>query len=230
MYIVRTNFSVTKGHQEKLGHCSRVSPDANLILKDKWLLNSGATPRKRYQVPIPARNFSRLMFNLPPFFYYLGMRTRVIGFIILAIVGLTLSECSSADRDESGVIVSSGDVQANETQVGDCYNELPTAGESFSSVKAVPCNEAHQYQLFYRTTSSLSSYSADALRLEASRVCNEAADELMIGMSAIKYDAFKNAQLGVFYPTSKSWNSRNDRKMDCLIGGESETYFTSVFE
>jgi hypothetical protein len=158
------------------------------------------------------------------------MRTRVIGFIILAIIGLTLSECSSADRDESGAIVSSGDVQADETRLGDCYNELPADGETFSSISAVPCNEAHQYQLFYRGTSSLTSFSEEAARQEAEDVCTQAADNLLSQMSAIKYDAFRNANLGFFYPTNKSWNSYDDRNVECLIGSDTEIYFTSVFE
>jgi hypothetical protein len=158
------------------------------------------------------------------------MRTRIIGFIILAIIGFTISECSSADRNDSGDIVKSGDVQASETRVGDCFNELPADGETFSSVKAVPCNEAHQYQLFYRGTSSLTSFSEEAARQEASEVCNEAADSLFNQMSAIKYDAFKSADLGFFYPTSESWTSNNDRALECLVGSDVETYFTSVFD
>ena len=158
------------------------------------------------------------------------MRTRVIGFIILAIIGFTISECSSADRNDSGDIVTSGDVQVSDTRVGDCYNDLPADGETFSSVKAVPCNEAHQYQLFYQGVSILTSFLEDEVRQEASDVCNEAADTLFNQMSAIKYDAFKSAELGVFYPTSNSWASRDDRKLDCLIGSDTETYFTSVFD
>ena len=158
------------------------------------------------------------------------MRTRVIGLIILAIIGFTISECSSADRNDSGEIVTSGDVQVSDTRVGDCYNELPADGETFSSVKAVPCNEAHQYQLFYQGVSILTSFSVDEIRQEASDVCNEAADTLFNQMSAIKYDAFKSAELAVFYPTKNSWTSRDDRRLECLVGSDTETYFTSVFD
>jgi hypothetical protein len=158
------------------------------------------------------------------------MRTRVIGFIILAIIGFAISECSSADRNDSGDIVKSGDVQASDTRVGDCYNELPADGETFSSINAVPCNEAHQYQLFYRGSSTLSSFSEETARQEAEAVCQEAANTLFSQMSAIKYDAFQSADLGYFYPTSKSWASSGDRKLECLIGSDTETYFTSVFD
>jgi hypothetical protein len=158
------------------------------------------------------------------------MRARIVGFIILAIIGFTLSECSSADRNDAGDIVKSGDVQATDTRVGDCYNELPADGETFSSLKAVPCNEGHQYQLFYRGTSTLTTFSEVAALQEAEAICQDAANSLFSQMSAIKYDSFKNADLGYFYPTEKSWNSNTDRKIECLVGSESETYFTSIFE
>jgi hypothetical protein len=158
------------------------------------------------------------------------MRNRIIGFIILAIIGFTISECSSADRNDAGDIVKAGDVQASDTQLGDCYNELPGDGETFSTINAVPCNEAHQYQLFYQGTSSLTSFSEDAARQEADGICDEAANNLFNQMSAIKYDAFKNADLGYFYPTSESWSSYDDRRIECLIGSDTETYFSSVFD
>jgi hypothetical protein len=158
------------------------------------------------------------------------MRTKLIGFLILAAIGLTISECSSADRNDSGDIVSSGEVQASDVRVGDCFNDLPAAGDTFSSVKAVPCNEAHQWQLFYRGTLTLSSFSVEAARQETSDLCKEAVDTLFNQMSAIKYDAFQNAELGFFYPTSDSWSSKNDRTLECLVGSDLETYFTSVFD
>lgn len=158
------------------------------------------------------------------------MRTRVIGFIILAIIGFTISECSSADRNDAGDIVKAGDVQATETRIGDCYNELPEDGETFSSIKAVPCNEGHQYQLFYQGTSTLTSFSEDAAREEASDICNEAVNNLFNQMSAIKYDAFRNADIGYFSPTSDSWTSSDDRLIECLVGSDVETYFTSVLD
>ena len=158
------------------------------------------------------------------------MRTRVIGFIILAIIGFTISECSSADRNDSGDVVKSGDVQASDTQVGDCFNDLPADGEPFSSLKAVPCIEGHQYQLFYRGTSTLSSFSEEAAFQEAEEICQDAAVSLFRQMSAIKYDAFKDADLGYIYPTEKSWSSKGDRKVECLVGSDTETYFTSILD
>jgi hypothetical protein len=49
-------------------------------------------------------------------------------------------------------------------------------------------------------------------------------------MSPIKYDAFRNAEIGYFYPTSDSWTSSDDRLIECLVGSDVETYFTSVLD
>ena len=158
------------------------------------------------------------------------MRNRVIGFIILALLGLTISKCSSADRNEAGEITKSGDVNAFEIKTGDCFTELPSAdGETFSSIKAVPCNEAHHWQAFHNGTLAFSFFSEDEVSQVSSVECNKAADKLINQMSSIKLDAFKNAELVSFYPTSESWTSNNDRALDCLIGSDSDTYFTSVF-
>lgn len=161
------------------------------------------------------------------------MRSRIIGFFILVALGLVIEQCSSAKRDDAGVITKSGDVSAFEIQVGDCFKELPNLNEtaqSLSTVSAVPCNEAHHWQAFNKSYSSLADYSEEGVSQEANTVCNSAAQNLVNNMSAIKYDAFSNAQVTLFYPTYKSWTLRGDRAIDCLIGNDTETYFTSVFE
>jgi hypothetical protein len=161
------------------------------------------------------------------------MRARVIGFGIIAIIALIISNVTDADRNNSGEVTKSGDVSATEVQVGDCFDELSdisTEGSTFSSVHAVPCNEGHHWQAFYQDGTSLESFSVSDVESAASSICGSAAESLINGMSSIKYDAFQNAQLAHFAPTFKSWNNNNDRLIQCLIGSASEIYFTSVFE
>lgn len=161
------------------------------------------------------------------------MRTRVIGFIVLGILGLILSECSSADRDESGVITNSGDVSAFEIQVGDCFVDLPGNGEdgnTFSSIEAIPCNQGHKWQMFSTEQLTFSDYSETEAQSQADAMCNQAVQALINGMSDIKFDAFQNVQLTYTLPTYKSWTVKGDRAVDCFIGSDTETYFTSVFD
>lgn len=161
------------------------------------------------------------------------MRARVIGFGILAIIALIISNITNADRNDSGEVTKSGDVSATEVQVGDCFDDLSdlsTEGTTFSSVHAVPCNEGHHWQAFHQDDTSLESFSISDIESAASSICGSAVQSLINGMSSIKYDAFQNAELAHFVPTFKSWSENNDRLIQCLIGSDSEIYFTSVFE
>lgn len=161
------------------------------------------------------------------------MRARVIGFGILAIIALIISNITDANRNDSGEVTKSGDVSATDVQVGDCFDDLSdlsTEGSTFSSVHAVPCNEGHHWQAFHQDGTSLESYSESDIESAASSICGTAAQSLLTGMSSIKYDAFQNAELAHFAPTYDSWNNNDDRLIQCLIGSDSEVYFTSVFE
>jgi hypothetical protein len=159
------------------------------------------------------------------------MRSRIIGLIILVLIGLTISECSSADRNDAGEITKAGDVNAFDIQTGDCFNDLPFEDETaLSSVEAVPCNEPHHWQAFYSGTVTLTSFSEASARQVTSDECDQAVSKLISQMSSIKLDAFQNARIAYFYPTEESWNSKGDRTLDCLIGSDTDTYFTSIFD
>ncbi|CAB4756182.1 unannotated protein [freshwater metagenome] len=161
------------------------------------------------------------------------MRGRALGIGVIVVIALLISHFTSAGRDDSGEITKSGDVSASEVQVGDCFDDLPqlsTEGSTFSSVHAVPCNEGHHWQAFHQEGSSLESYSETDIKSEAGAICNSVAQTLINNMSPIKYDAFQNVQLTYFAPTYKSWSTHGDRLVQCLIGSDTESYFTSVLE
>ena len=158
---------------------------------------------------------------------------KFIGWGFIALVALTISHFTSADRNDSGEITKSGDVSASEVQIGDCFDDLPQSSEegtTFSSVHAVPCSEAHHWQAFHEESASLDTYSDAGIEAAAGVICNNASQTLVNNMSSIKYDAFQNAKLTYFAPTYKSWTVHGDRSVQCLIGSDYETYFTSVFE
>jgi hypothetical protein len=159
------------------------------------------------------------------------MKNKIIGVLIVVGLALLLDQCTSAKRDDEGQITQSGDVSAFEIQVGDCFKEMPNLDSaSLSSVEATPCNEAHSWQTFDDRSITSSSYDEDGVREQANVMCRESADSLVNNMSAIKLDAFKNASLSVLYPTYKSWTMRGDRTVSCLIGSDTDTYFSSVFD
>ena len=158
------------------------------------------------------------------------MRVRVLGVGAIIATALIISNFTDAGRNDAGEVTKSGDVTAREIQVGDCFDDLSefSAEGTFSSLHAVPCNEGHHWQVFYQKASSLNSYSETLIDYEIETMCNTAAQTLVSNMSSIKYDAFQNVSLTYFYPSYKSW-TRGDRSLQCLIGNDTELYFTSVF-
>ena len=161
------------------------------------------------------------------------MRSRVIGFGVLIVIALIVGHFTDAGRNDSGVVTKSGDVSASEVHVGDCFDNLPKAGvegSTFSSVHAVPCSEGHHWQAFHDESTSLETFTTTGIQSVADEICNNATQTLINNMSSIKFDAFQNAKLTYFAPTYKSWTLHSDRAIQCLIGSDSETYFTSVFE
>ena len=161
------------------------------------------------------------------------MRSRLIGFALLVCVGLILDQCSSAKRDETGQITKSGNVSAFDMKVGDCFKSLPSdlnESTSFSDVEAVPCNEGHHWQNYYEGTIDLVEFDEDAVAIASDELCNEAAKKLIYEMSSIKYDAFHDAKLSFIYPTFKSWTSKGDRSVSCVIGSDVDFYYSSVLD
>lgn len=161
------------------------------------------------------------------------MRGRIIGFGLLVLVGLIVSNFTSADRNAEGEITKSGDVSVVEVQLGDCFDDLTIAEDgssTVSSLHAVPCSEGHQWQNFYQEELTLDSYSEDEVSQSADSICSSAAERLASNMSAIKIDAFRNANVTISQPTFKSWTVSSDRTVGCLIGSDLDTYYTSVFD
>ena len=161
------------------------------------------------------------------------MKSRIIGFAILVAIGLILDQCSSAKRDDSGQITTSGNVSAFEMKVGDCFKSLPSnlsESTSFSDVEAVPCNEGHHWQNYFEGTIDLVAFNEDAVANAADALCNDAAQKLIYKMSAIKYDAYQNAKLSFVYPTYESWTNKGDRSVSCVIGSSIDLYYSSVLD
>jgi hypothetical protein len=163
------------------------------------------------------------------------MKNRLLGIIIIIIVGAILSECSSADRNSEGEIATQGELDAFETRVGDCFAELPSEFSSeeaveFDTLNAIPCSEAHRWQVVHKGyISSLSEYSESAIQEQSSKICEEAYKSLFLSMSDFKYEEYKNAQSISFFPTPKSWDN-GDKTVDCLIGSDTSLFYTSILD
>lgn len=158
-------------------------------------------------------------------------RNRIVGLILLVIFGSIISQCTSAKRDDAGQITESGDLDAFVTQIGDCLDDLPDNhlnGINISTVGATPCTQPHHWQVFYKSSTELDSFSMQGIKDDASFICNSALDALAGSMSYLKATEYEDAELTYFGPTEKSWTIKGDRTIDCLIGSDTKLYYSSV--
>ena len=147
-------------------------------------------------------------------------RFLVRGFIFVLIIGAIYWLFPDAKRDESGAIVSEGDLEVRSLRVGDCFNN-PSLSDlegnettDVRSVDAIPCDLPHEFemyalshQLFYQ-----SSYPGEEVAtLTADEYC-EIEFEKFVGID------YQDSILSfVFmFPTKDSWN-RGDKSITCAI-------------
>jgi hypothetical protein len=159
-------------------------------------------------------------------------KNRLIGLIILVIFGAVVSQCSSASRDDAGQITKSGDLDVRETRVGDCFVDFPNVTESsvdVASIKASPCNEPHSWQIFHKSSISLDEYSDEAVVTASDEICSYAIDALFASLSYSKLNEHKNSDFNILNPTQRGWLQGN-KTVDCLIGSDTQIYYTSVLE
>ena len=139
---------------------------------------------------------------------------------IIAVISIAIA--TSADRDSSGNITAGGRVSIFDLKVGDCFNGLEEG--RVTSVKAVPCGEPHDAEVFavFNLTGSSSYPGEDALFDKAQDGCNDRLE----GYSAKAVDD-SSIDLYVFYPDSRSW-SRGDREATCVAGSSSQKHTGSL--
>ena len=149
---------------------------------------------------------------------------------VAALGGVAVFGIGSIDnttRNEQGAIVEAGELGAFVTQVGDCFFELPQGAQGVSTVPGVPCTEAHHWQVVHKEEIFLNEYSQTEVEALADRVCSNALEEIVTGLSDKKYLEYQNASSSMLLPTEESW-IKDDRTVDCLVGDYSDTYFSSM--
>ena len=68
--------------------------------------------------------------------------------MLLAFAGAVLA-CGSAERDDSGRLISSGNLDVESMRVGDCFQSLHEDILTLDGVPAVPCSEPHDNEVFH---------------------------------------------------------------------------------
>jgi hypothetical protein len=150
--------------------------------------------------------------------------TRRLGALAGAVLvaSLLLTGCSAleslfpagAERDDTGEITDTGELDVFTIAVGDCLADAPE-GE-VTSVVAIPCDEAHAYEAYHEFELAGDEYpGAEVVDEEAWTGCDAAFTEFV----GLTYD--ESVLLVTYYtPTEESWNAQGDRIVTCVIGEE----------
>jgi hypothetical protein len=130
--------------------------------------------------------------------------------LMLGAVGL-IGACDSAKRDDSGRIVDSGDLDVFTMQVGDCFQD--TEDEVVADVKAVPCAQAHDNEVYHLFALKGETWPGD---VEVEQTAEEGclpAFETYVG------SAYEESRLDYSWltPTQRSWEEKDDRDIVCIL-------------
>jgi hypothetical protein len=141
----------------------------------------------------------------------------------LALGGYLLKKHNDAGRDASGSISKKGDLDAFSIKVNDCYEKPTDALTGFSSVKAIPCDQPHNAQVYFSFTYPNATSTAptdDQLKSTVDPQCTTAA-----GTKVDQAKAPQNAMMNYLIPDDTAWG-QGHHEILCVI--ENDTDFTGT--
>jgi hypothetical protein len=140
----------------------------------------------------------------------------VVAFLVVAGIGATLlrgTDSGSPGSTPALPTPSSGTVvDATELAAGDCII-LPSEGE-FKDVRALPCGEPHDGEIFYTAAHPGSEYPSDD---EFSSYVDENCRPAFESYTGSAYDGQEVLDYGWFTPTQGGWDDGN-RTVTCYLG------------
>ena len=141
-------------------------------------------------------------------------------YIIYALIGLGVvayKVSTDVDRDASGAIVDSGNVDAFSIQLGDCFDDIDQSASSESgevaSVPGVPCSEPHDNEVFAVFDVSNAEFPGEEAMSEIAFDACETRFEDFVGKD---YQS-SSLDITMLYPTAQSWHAQNDREVICAV-------------
>jgi len=136
--------------------------------------------------------------------------------LLLAFAGAVLA-CGSAERDDSGRLISSGNLDVESMKVGDCFQSLHEDILTLDDVPAVPCSEPHDNEVFHIFSIDGQVWPGDEeVEVKAFNTCIDAF-EVYIEV------AWPESQLEFtwFSPTQRAWEQLDYRDIVCFVFGPS---------
>lgn len=145
---------------------------------------------------------------------------KIIGWIAVIVIGSAIyGAFTDANRDESGTVIESGNLDVFEIRLGDCLTEEGLTTDEVSSAEAIPCTDPHMYQAYYIGNVSLSEYSS-AVGEKADEICYIQFQNLY----GVPIDETSLTFVNLV-PTIESWAS-GDREITCLLQNYDESLLT----
>jgi hypothetical protein len=140
--------------------------------------------------------------------------------LVLIVVGIVASLALGPDRDHTGAVTSSGDVDATDLQIGDCAQNAP-AGET-TTVHVVPCSQPHGAEVYAEFTLEGDGYpGSDQVDRFALGGCRSRVAAYVGPAPAQDYDLY------YLVPTTDTW-AQGDRSVTCLLGGPNGAKLTGT--
>lgn len=121
------------------------------------------------------------------------------------------SDGAEAPRDSTGQVLAPTTVDALDIHVADCFNN--PGAESVEQVTVVPCDEPHDFEVFYSFQLDDGPYPGDE------EVQKEWFDGCLAEFEAFVGTKFDESALDVsaIYPTEQTWNDLKDREVLCSV-------------
>jgi hypothetical protein len=125
----------------------------------------------------------------------------------------------NADRDDTGTIVDAGSLTPDELRIGDCLDwpgESTDEVETFDTVKAIPCGDPHDLEVYHLATYpgvDGEPYPGDDVLVEyGADACYDAFGSYI----GSPYENVPDVDFTLFWPTEESWRA-GDRTIHCLM-------------
>ena len=141
---------------------------------------------------------------------------KLAGFIAVALGVVGVNYFMDAKRDESGALVSAGNIDAFAIRVGDCFNDASSSSvgdeASVTGVHGVPCSQPHDNEVYAVFDVDLPAFPADGAMADiAFESCHERF-EAFVGRD------YPSSALDILtlYPSPESWR-HNDREVICAV-------------
>ncbi len=135
------------------------------------------------------------------------------GIYIIAALGFVIyGAVTDADRDSSGAIVGSGNVDAFNIRVGDCFDDSSSYDDEVDSLPGVPCSQPHDNETYAVFDVTVSSYPQDDAMAE---LANESCLERFETFVGKDYQS-STLEIMTLYPTAQSWR-QDDREVICAV-------------